>query len=141
MSLSGLQRGAGARIPARRSSPAQLRPSSEASEKAGRQLVGAALEVPGETLHWPALAAARLDTDGRPSATRRRSGGRALPPLRWVAEEDLVYDTASETLHRAGCPRVGATARTARLAAGEILELVWAPTVCECRPDVTLQLG
>jgi hypothetical protein len=27
------------------------------------------------------------------------------------------------------------------VAAGEALWLVWAPVLCECRPDVTLALG
>jgi hypothetical protein len=27
------------------------------------------------------------------------------------------------------------------IAAGAALELVWAPRLCECRPDVTLALG
>ena len=28
-----------------------------------------------------------------------------LPPLRWVAEEDLIYDSATNTLHRPSCSR------------------------------------
>jgi hypothetical protein len=31
-----------------------------------------------------------------------------LPPLRWVAEEDLIYDATSRTLHRPACPRLRA---------------------------------
>jgi hypothetical protein len=27
--------------------------------------------------------------------------GSTLPPLRWIAEEDLIYDASSRTLHRA----------------------------------------
>ena len=29
-----------------------------------------------------------------------------LPPLRWIAEEDLIYDASSRTLHRSACPRL-----------------------------------
>ncbi|MGH2894798.1 MAG: hypothetical protein ACRDPM_16260 [Solirubrobacteraceae bacterium] len=29
-----------------------------------------------------------------------------LAPLRWLAEEDLVYEPATETLHRPDCPRL-----------------------------------
>jgi hypothetical protein len=63
-----------------------------------------------------------------------------LPPLRWVAEESLVYDQAAKELHRRACPR--APTAGVELARGDALELVWAPTMCPaCRPDVTLGLG
>jgi hypothetical protein len=64
-----------------------------------------------------------------------------LRPLRWVAEEDLIFDPESRTLHRPGCPLAHRTQGTSSLPAGAALELVWAPRMCDCRPDVTLALG
>ena len=64
----------------------------------------------------------------------------ALRPLRWIAEEDLRYDPDSRTLHRPSCAR-GHRTQGSRLRAGSALELVWAPRMCECGPDVTLALG
>ena len=88
------------------------------------------------------LAGARLNADGGRLQHDDRSSDRALPPLRWVAEENLVYDPATRTLHRRGCPLARELQATAQaLAAGAALELVWAPRMCECRPDVTLALG
>lgn len=71
---------------------------------------------------------------------RGRSGG--LAPLRWLAEEDLVFEPVSETLHRPECPRLRGGEPVQALASGAVLERVMAPGVCaECRPDVTLTLG
>jgi len=64
----------------------------------------------------------------------------ALRPLRWIAEEDLIYDHDSRTLHRPTCALAHRT-HGSRLPAGSALELVWAPRMCECGPDVTLALG
>jgi hypothetical protein len=64
----------------------------------------------------------------------------ALRPLRWVAQEDLIYDSDSRILHRPSCPRAPGT-QGSRLPAGSALELVWAPRICACGPDVTLALG
>lgn len=67
------------------------------------------------------------------------STGYTLPALRWVAQEDLIYDPATRTLHRLGCRLAGETHRTGQpLAAWTALELIWAPRICECRPHVTL---
>jgi hypothetical protein len=63
-----------------------------------------------------------------------------LPPLRWIAEEELLYDTSSRTLHRPGCPHVDALTLR-KVPAGSALKLVWAPLICRCGPDVTLSLG
>jgi hypothetical protein len=62
----------------------------------------------------------------------------SLRPLRWIAEERLLYDCAANELHRPSCPR--APAIREELAPGDALELVWAPRMCRCRPDVTLAL-
>ena len=75
--------------------------------------------------------------DGDPTPTRRST----LPPLRWIAEEDLVYDAASHTLHRPECPHIGAAAGVVAVPACSPLELIWAPRICDCGPDVTLGLG
>ena len=57
--------------------------------------------------------------------TTIRSNYHELPPLRWVAEEDLVYDPATRTLHRPGCLLARELPPTARaLAAGAALELI-----------------
>ena len=69
---------------------------------------------------------------------RHQKAERSLPALRWVAEEELVYDAATNTLHRPGCAQAVAIPTTTSVPAGASLELVWAPRVCECRPDVTL---
>ena len=64
----------------------------------------------------------------------------ALGPLRWIAEEDLIYDPVSRTLHRPSCAFAQRT-QGSWLPAGSALELVWAPRMCECGPDVTLALA
>ena len=64
-----------------------------------------------------------------------------LAPLRWVAEEDLIYDATSRTLHRPACPRLRGATLVTSVPARSALELIWAPTVCACGPDVTLSLG
>ena len=64
-----------------------------------------------------------------------------LPPLRWVAEEDLIYDSATNTLHRPGCPHASTVTSPRPVPAHGALQLVWAPTLCDCRPDVTLALN
>jgi hypothetical protein len=64
-----------------------------------------------------------------------------LPPLRWIAEEDLIYDASSRTLHRSACPRLHDLTLLTSVPAGSALELVWAPTICACGPDVTVGLG
>lgn len=61
-----------------------------------------------------------------------------LPPLRWVAQEPLVYDEEARTIHRPFCHQ----ARGDSLKAGDVIEAVWAPRICsECRPDVLMKLG
>jgi hypothetical protein len=65
----------------------------------------------------------------------------SLPPLRWVAEQDLIYDPATNTLHRSGCRHVATIAAPRPLPAHAALEIVWAPIICACRPDVTLSLS
>jgi hypothetical protein len=63
----------------------------------------------------------------------------ASPPLRWVAEEPLTYERATNELHRFGCSRA---VENVALKRGEGLELIWAPIICSaCSPDVTLALG
>jgi len=64
-----------------------------------------------------------------------------LPPLRWVAEEDLIYDSATNTLHRPDCPRASAVVSPRPVSAYGALQLVWAPTICACGPDVTAALS
>jgi len=49
----------------------------------------------------------------------------ALPPLAWIAEEDLVYDEASNRLHRPSRPE----ATGIDLGRGESFASVWAPRV------------
>lgn len=63
-----------------------------------------------------------------------------MPALRWIAQEELVYDVAANTLHRADCPRRNTAGLERQLSAGSALELVWAPRMCECGPNVTLAL-
>jgi hypothetical protein len=65
---------------------------------------------------------ARLDlvTDGDPIPTRSST----LPPLRWLAEEDLVYDAGLHTLHRPQCPRVRDAAGVIDVPAGSAIELI-----------------
>jgi hypothetical protein len=74
-------------------------------------------------------------------ARRGPPGGSTLAPLRWIAQEDLVYDQAALTLHRSSCPRLCDVANPTRIPAGSALEVVWAPGLCSCGPDVTLGLG
>jgi hypothetical protein len=64
-----------------------------------------------------------------------------LPPLDWVAEEDLVYDPTANMLHRPSCPHASRIRSPQPVPARAALRLIWAPTVCDCRPDVTLALG
>lgn len=64
-----------------------------------------------------------------------------LPPLRWRADEDLVYDSATETLHRSGCQRLLSPDTARLLPSGAVLERMTAPRFCECRPDVTTTLS
>ncbi|HUA03826.1 MAG TPA: hypothetical protein VMB27_07990 [Solirubrobacteraceae bacterium] len=64
-----------------------------------------------------------------------------LPPLRWVAEEDLIYDSTTNTLHRPDCAHASTVASPRALPAHAALQLVWAPTLCRCQPDVTLALS
>ncbi len=64
-----------------------------------------------------------------------------LSPLRWIAGEDLVYDATSRTLHRPACPRLRGATLVTSVPARSALELIWAPTICACGPDVTLSLG
>lgn len=64
-----------------------------------------------------------------------------LRALRWLAEEDLVYEPETETLHRPDCRRLVSPETAQALPAGSALDRVNAPRICECRPDVTLQLG
>lgn len=65
----------------------------------------------------------------------------ALAPLSWVAEEDLLYDPESRTLHRPGCLLERRSHSSRPVLAGSVLALVWAPRMCECGPDVTLALS
>jgi hypothetical protein len=63
-----------------------------------------------------------------------------LPPLRWVAEEPLVYDETTNELHRPDCS--GAASDGLELGRGQALDLVWAPRICRrCYPDVTLTMA
>jgi hypothetical protein len=64
----------------------------------------------------------------------------ALRPLRWIAEEEVIYHPDSRTLHRPSC-ELAHTTQGSRLPEGSALELVWAPRMCECGPEVTLALG
>ncbi|MGH2910133.1 MAG: hypothetical protein ACRDK8_12650 [Solirubrobacteraceae bacterium] len=64
-----------------------------------------------------------------------------LRALRWLAEEDVVYEPETETLHRPDCQRLLSPEAAQALSAGSALDRVNAPRICECRPDVTLQLG
>ena len=64
-----------------------------------------------------------------------------LPPLRWVAEEDLIYDSATNTLHRPDCRHASTVASPRPGSAHAALQLVWAPTLSDCQPDVTLALS
>jgi hypothetical protein len=73
----------------------------------------------------------RVRVDMGPPHDQRRS---SLPALRWIAEEDLVYDGAANTLHRPGCAQLAAASTCTNLSGGCALELVWAPRLCECRP-------
>lgn len=58
-----------------------------------------------------------------------------LRPLRWIAQEDLVYHEVRNELHKPSCP-LGRGSHVEMLG-GESLELVWAPKICpRCRPDV-----
>ena len=75
---------------------------------------------------------------GRAAQHKRES---SLPPLRWEAGEDLLYEPATNTLHRPGCRQLSNPDASTTLPAGASLSLVWAPIFCECRPDVTLALG
>jgi hypothetical protein len=65
----------------------------------------------------------------------------SLAPLRWVAQEELLYERSSNTLHRLSCGRVGSRDGLEVVPAGAPLWLVRAPRLCECGPDVTLALG
>jgi hypothetical protein len=53
----------------------------------------------------------------------------------------MIYDPATNTLHRPDCRHAGEITAPQRVAADQALELVWAPLLCDCRPDVTLALG
>lgn len=69
----------------------------------------------------------------------RASVASMLRPLRWLAEEPVVYNAAGNELHRPDCPL---SAGGVTLATGEALQLIWAPRVCQdCRPDVTTNLS
>jgi hypothetical protein len=64
-----------------------------------------------------------------------------LPPLSWVAEENLIYDSATNTLHPPDCPHASTVTPPRPVSARAALQLVWAPTLCGCGPDVTLALS
>jgi hypothetical protein len=64
-----------------------------------------------------------------------------LPPLRWVAEENLIYDTATNSLHPPDCPHASPVTSPRPVPAHAALQLVWATTLCDCQPDVTLALS
>jgi hypothetical protein len=61
--------------------------------------------------------------------------------LRWLAEEDLVYESATEMLRRPGCPRLVRPQSARAVPAGTALERMTAARFCECRPDVTTTLS
>ena len=86
----------------------------------------------------PAL---RLSDLGEVNAGPDPTASYPLAPLRWVAEEDLLYDPRSRTLHRPSCHVAHECQRVHGVPAGSAVELVWAPRMCECGPDVTLALG
>jgi hypothetical protein len=61
-----------------------------------------------------------------------------LGPLRWRVIADTVRDER-DVLHRPGCPRAH---DGERLAAGEVIERMWAPRCCHrCYPRVEMLLG
>jgi hypothetical protein len=64
-----------------------------------------------------------------------------LPPLRWVAEENLIYDTATNALHPPGWPHASPVTSPRPVPAPAALQLVSATTLCDCQPDVTLALS
>jgi hypothetical protein len=64
-----------------------------------------------------------------------------LPLLRWVAEEDLIYDSATNTLHRSDYPHARTVASPRPVSANGARQLVWAPTIRDCRPHVTITLS
>jgi hypothetical protein len=77
------------------------------------------------------------DVNAQPNPT----ASYALAPLSWVAEEDLLYDPESRTLHRPGCLLARRSHSSRPVPAGSVLTLVWAARMCECGPDVTLALS
>lgn len=81
-----------------------------------------------------AFEGVRADASGRDRDS-------TLPRLRWVGQEDLVYDRDANTSHRAGPRLLPARCTTTSLPARSALELTWAPFMCRCRPEVTLALG
>jgi hypothetical protein len=80
-----------------------------------------------------------MTSSTRDGTVKPMSRAADLPPLRWVAEERLLYDRAANELHRWSCRR--APAISEELERGDALSLVWAPRMCRWRPDVTLGLG
>jgi hypothetical protein len=78
---------------------------------------------------------------GDVNAQPDRTASYALAPLRWVAEEDLLYEPRSRTLHRPSCHVAREHLLVRSVPAGSAVELVWAPRMCECGPDVTVALG
>jgi hypothetical protein len=72
---------------------------------------------------------------------RPRDRDPSLPALNWIAEQDLAYDPATNTLHRPGFAELAGAGTVIALPAGSALALVWAPRLCVCRPDVTLALS
>jgi hypothetical protein len=82
---------------------------------------------------------------GAPSADDAARNARepvsGLVPLHWRAEEDLIYEAGTETLHRPGCPRIVSPETVRPLPTGAALARVMAPRICECRPDVTTMLS
>ena len=54
----------------------------------------------------------------------------ALAPLRWVAEEDLLYDPRSRTLHRSSCHVAREHVPVRSVPAGSAVEPVWVPRMC-----------
>jgi len=88
----------------------------------------------------PTIVPREADGDGSVDSVPVADTSSRLPPLRWIAEEALVYDAERNELHRPDCS--AATARAYELPGGRALRLVWAPRLCsDCRPDATMGLG
>jgi hypothetical protein len=101
---------------------------------------------PGKVLEGGLVSAAHRVRDCSDDASSSIVCRRSQPQLdaRAVALDrrgDLIYDASSRTLHRSACPRLDDLTLLTSVPAGSALELVWAPTICACGPDVTVTVG